>query len=309
MRILYLAIARVFGGLRGFSMKRAGMAAPGADNSLYINLLRSVLCLAVSFVIWLVSGAGTTVGGGVVLILFSGISNALNIYFWVLSSQMVSISLIEVFSMIGTVILPMAISPLLYNGDVATPLQWCGALALAVALFFFVNEERGDHKNYSAAAKITAVALQVVGVAGIGITQKLYVYYYEANGLGSIELFNFGTFAAVFVCYSVSFAVKLAVSLYKRKTGEGSEMAWRAFPLAKVWWLILIAALALYGYQYFATAASTLPSAILYPVSYAFSMIVSLVLDTFFFGKAMTWKRAVAFVFVAASIALVNITV
>ena len=211
--------------------------------------------------------------------------------------------------MIGTVILPMAISPLLYNGDVATPLQWCGALALAVALFFFVNEERGDHKNYSAAAKITAVALQVVGVAGIGITQKLYVYYYEAIGLGSIELFNFGTFAAVFVCYAIFFAVKLVISLRNSKaTGGGGASSLRAFPIGKVWWLILVAALALYGYQYFATAASTLPSAILYPVSYAFSMIVSLVLDTVF-GKPMTWKRAVAFVFVAASIALVNITV
>jgi drug/metabolite transporter (DMT)-like permease len=285
------------------------MAAPGPDNSLYINLLRSVLCLAVSFVIWLVSGLGTTVGGGIILILLSGISNALNIYFWVLSSQMVSISLIEVFSMIGTVILPMAISPLLYNGDVATPIQWCGALALAIALAFFVNEERGDHKDHSAVAKVVSVALQVVGVAGIGITQKLYVYYYEANGLGSIELFNFGTFAVVFVCYALVFAVKLAFCAYKcKKNGERNTASWLAFPIGKVWWLILIAALALYGYQYFATAASTLPSAILYPVSYAFSMIVSLVLDTVF-GKRMTWKRAVAFVFVAAAIALVNITV
>lgn len=308
MRILYLAIARVFGGLRGFSMKRAGMAAPGPDNSLYINLLRSVLCLAVSFVIWLVSGGGTTTGGGMLLILLSGVSNALSIYFWVLSSQMVSISLIEVFSMIGTVILPMAISPLLYNGDVATPIQWCGALALAVALFFFVNEERGDHKNYSAAAKITAVALQVVGVAGIGITQKLYVYYYESKGLGSIELFNFGTFAAVCVCFVMFFAVKLIFTAYASKRNRGGVHSLREFPIGKVWWLVLIAALALYGYQYFSTAASTLPSAILYPVSYAFSMIVSFVLDTVF-GKPMSWKRGVAFVFVAAAIVLVNITV
>ena len=308
MQIIYLIIARTFGGLKGFSMKRAGQEARGGSNSLIINLLRSVLCLAISVIIWAISGFGTTTELGNLLVILSGISNAMTVYFWVLAAQMVSISLIEVFSMLGTVVLPLFLAPVLYNGDSVNLFQWIGTAVLLASVIMFSDDEKKSNAEYSLISKIITVLMQVIGVSGTAITQKLYTYHISDKGLGTIEYFNFATFVVVCLAFVLIYAIKLLSAHIRIKRGEENvEIVGKGFPLRRVWIYVLLAAVGLYAYQYFATLASTLPSAILYPLSHGLSMVVCFVLDTFIFAKKLTLKRVIAFVAVIAAIILVNL--
>ena len=78
-------------------------------------------------------------------------------------------------------------------------------------------------------------------------------------------------------------------------------------PIKKVWYLVAFAAVALYIDQYLSTAASTLGSAIYYPMAYGLSLLIAAILDTFVFGTKLSFKRIVAIVLVIVSMLLVNL--
>ncbi len=307
MEILYLVIAKTFGTVKGYAMKRAGEKATGGDNSLCINLLRTLICLVVSIGVWCVSGMGFATPLGNLIVVISGISNALNLYFWILSAQMISISLLEVFCMLGSVILPLVLAPVLYNGDSVSLIQWLGCAALLIAMLLFTSQEKSAEGG-NPLKKLIYLFFCVAGVGGVSITQKMYVYHVSDKGLGTIAYFNLGTFVCVALLFSAVFAVRelLARAAARRGVPDVSIPS-KSFPLKKVIVYVAVAAISLYAYQYFNTLASTLDSAILYPVTYALGMIGSVVLDTFFFGHKLTKKRIIALVFVAIAIVLVNL--
>ena len=74
--LLYGALVLAQLGTNGkqFAMKRCGSLAPGAFNSVCINMARSLICLIVSVFIWLIAdGKGTTLTGHIIIIL-AGVS-------------------------------------------------------------------------------------------------------------------------------------------------------------------------------------------------------------------------------------------
>jgi multidrug transporter EmrE-like cation transporter len=97
----------------------------------------------------------------------------------------------------------------------------------------------------------------------------------------------------------------------KRNDGEedigGSKFIISTLPLKKIWYLVAFAAIALYIDQYLSTAASTLDSAVYYPMAYGLSLLIAAILDTFVFGTKLSFKRIVAVVLVIASMLLVNL--
>lgn len=308
MEFLYIAISRISGGVKGYAMKRAGDVAHGGDSSLCINLIRSAVCLAVSAMIWIISGVGMCSPLGNLFAVISGICNAMTVYFWILASQMVSVSLIEVFSMLGSVILPLMLAPVLYNGDSASPIQWAGAAVLVIAALLLADDEKRTKTEHPLFVKIATVFFQVIGVSGAAVTQKLYTFHVCDKGEGSIEYFNFATFVVVCLLFVAIFLVKHVRAMLIIKRGNTDiTPPFRNFPLRRVWIYIVFAAVGLYVSQHFATLASTLPSAILFPVSYGMSILVCFVLDTAFFGKRLTLKRIIAFFTVLLAILLVNL--
>ena len=308
MEILYLIIARAFGATKGYAMKRASERAPTADNCLCTNLIRTLICIGVSVVLWLVSGAGASSSFGNVLVLLSGISNALNIYFWIICVQYVSISTVEVFSMIGTVIIPMILAPFLYNGDTVSPIQWIGCAVLLVAALLFASQEKRAESG-NPYKKVLSIFFLVLGIAGVSVTQKMYAYHISSHGLGSVEYFNLGTFVCVGLLFVALFAVREISARRAHRASPEVVIPSRDFPFKRVILYIIIAAVGLYAYQYFLTLASTLDSAILYPMSYALAMASSLILDTFFFKQKFTPKRMLGTVCVAIVIVLVNLKI
>ena len=85
MGFFYLITARLAGIFKVIAVKKCGTAAKGAKNSVKINLIRALGCLAVSFVVFAFSQSGLD-RAGLWISLLSGVSNAFFLLLWILAN-------------------------------------------------------------------------------------------------------------------------------------------------------------------------------------------------------------------------------
>ena len=133
MGYLFLIIANIAGISKVAAMKGCGKECPGEYNSVRINAFRALLCTLVSVVIFYLTGARFKVEEDYIWIL-SGLSNALMMFVWILCAQKIGLLFVEAFAMVGAVIIPMLIAPLLYEGESVSVWQWVGVVCLLIAL-------------------------------------------------------------------------------------------------------------------------------------------------------------------------------
>ena len=303
-----LLLAQAGTSAKQFAMKNCGRLAPGAFNSVCINLARSLICLAVSLIIWLSTGGGSTTLFGHVIIIIAGIGTAFNLFTWILSSQLVSLTLIESVSMIGSMVIPLILAPYLYNGDTVSPVQWLGCALIFVSVFLFMNKGKKSVKKGSALQKIVIVAICAISITLASVFKKYYTYYITAKGLGSIEYFTFINFVTVLAVFLMLFAVYY-MSERKRAVviSTAGERPKVEFPYKRVWGYIFVAAVALYVNELFTSYATQLPSAIYYPLSKGLTVGCTFLLDVTVFKEKITVKKLVGFAVVIVAVILINL--
>ena len=303
-----LLLAQAGTSTKQFTMKKCGSIAPGAFNSVCINLARALICLAVSTIIWIFTGGGATTLFGHVIIIISGIGTAFNLFTWILSSQLVPLTLIESVSMIGSMVIPLILAPYLYNGDTVSPIQWLGCALVIVSAFLFMKKGKKNEKNGSAFQKIAIVATCAISITLASILKKYYTYSIVAKGLGNIEYFTFVSFLTVLAVFSVLFAIYYKLER-KRALAvcTSNERPLVKLPYKRVWVYILIAGVALYVNELFTSYASQLPSAIYYPLSKGLTVGCTFLLDTIVFKDKVTLKKTIGLFTVITAIILINL--
>lgn len=303
-----LLLAQAGTSTKQFTMKKCGSIAPGAFNSVSINLARALICLAVSTIIWIFAGGGATTLFGHVIIIISGIGTAFNLFTWILSSQLVPLTLIESVSMIGSMVIPLILAPYLYNGDTVSPIQWLGCALVIVSAFLFMKKGKKIEKNGSAFQKIAIVATCAISITLASILKKYYTYSIVAKGLGNIEYFTFVSFLTVLAVFSVLFAIYYKLER-KRALAvcTSNERPLVKLPYKRVWVYILIAGVALYVNELFTSYASQLPSAIYYPLSKGLTVGCTFLLDTIVFKDKVTLKKTIGLITVITAIILINL--
>ena len=254
-------------------------------------------------------GGGTTTFSGHVIIILSGIGTAFNLFSWILSSQIVSLTLIESISMIGSMVIPLLLAPYLYNGDSVSPTQWLGCILVFASVWFFMNKKTThEEKAGSALQKIIVVGICAVSTTLTAVLKKYYTYHITANNLGSIEYFTFISFLTVLVVFFVMFAVYYMLEKKRAATNVTADNSHRVeLPYKKVWIYILIAGVALYVNELFTSHAAQLPSAIYYPLSRGLVVGCTFLLDVIVFKDRITPKKIVGFFVVIAAIILINL--
>ena len=298
-----LLISQLGTSAKQYAMKHCGVKTPGAFNSVCINLARSVVCLVVSAVIWLLTdGTATTLSGHIMMIV-AGIGTALTLLTWILSSRLISLTLLESIGMIGSLIIPLILAPFLYEGDSASPMQWIGCVLIFISLFLFTNKDTGAKQQSGLLWKILILSIYLAGTAVSMVLKKYYTYHITANHLGSIEYFTFIGFVAATFFFIVLFFVFHAKE--KKNLTEGQKAV--ELPYKKVWKYILLAAVALYVFELFASYAAQLPSAIYYPLSRGLCVICTFLLDVFAFKDKITTKKIIGLFVVLVAIVLINL--
>ena len=289
-----------------FAMKKCGQVAAGPFNSVCINLMRSSICLIVSVIIWLLMGGETTTAFGHLIIILSGIGTALNLFTWILSTRLVSLILIESVTMIGSLVVPLVLAPILYDGDSVSPIQWVGCILIFVSVFLFVNKGNDAKKEGSLITKIVVVTFCALGATVAALFKKYYTYHISDKGLGSIEYFTFMNFVTVLSFFMILFVIYY--SLEKKRLSALDGVPKRVeLPYKKVFVYIIIAASALYVAELFSVYAAQLPSAIYYPLSKGLAVLSTFLLDVIVFKDKVTVKKIIGLGIVIIAIILVNL--
>lgn len=313
MGYLYLAISKFCGAAKMAAMKNCGNADDSTGTSVKVNAVRSGIILVVSVIVFAVSRAATA--DGVWIAALSGVSNALNMLSWLVCATAVSLCIVETFVMIGSVVLPLALSPLLYAGETVSAAQWAGAgvILAAVVLFCVGRDVKFGKKG------IVWIAVCTLSSAGCNVTAKLYAV---RAGSEYVAFFNLVTFVIVFAFFAVVAAITVLKDRKKTEPAADSEPvedSGRAeekdpqprefFGLPKrTYFRIAIAAVGMYATNYFMTlAAGALPSGVLYPLSYGAGFVLTAIMDTVFFKQKLTLPRAVATVLAVAGAVLTAI--
>lgn len=310
MGYLYLAISKFCGAAKMAAMKNCGNADDSTGTSVKVNAVRSGIILVVSVIVFAVSRAATA--DGVWIAALSGVSNALNMLSWLVCATAVSLCIVETFVMIGSVVFPLALSPLLYAGETVSAAQWAGAgvILAAVVLFCVGRDVKFGKKG------IVWIAVCTLSSAGCNVTAKLYAV---RAGSEYVAFFNLVTFVIVFAFFAVVAAITVLKNRKKTDPAADSgpvEYSGRAeekdpqprefFGLPKrTYFRIAIAAVGMYATNYFMTlAAGALPSGVLYPLSYGAGFVLTAIMDTVFFKQKLTLPRAVATVLAVAGAVL-----
>lgn len=318
--IPFLALIAASGGnaLKQYAMKNCGKRAPGAFNSVCINLARAVICTVVSLVFWIVAGFGSTNGVGYTSAVLGGIGNALSLFSWIIASGFIPMSLIEIFSTFGNLVAPMILAPYIFDGDSVGALQWVGCGLLVLSVFTFIEPVRarrksndgiapqadgGMSKNRNTVFMVAIVALQTVSTGMAAIFQKYYNFHVFAKGQGSMEFYNLLSFCVVVAVFVIGFLCFLAF----RRNGITDENGRIVLPYKSVWAFILMAGIGLYVAQYGSGIASELPSAIYFPLNKSAVMIETFILDTIVFKDKFTLRRLLGVIMVIVAVVLVNI--
>lgn len=313
MGYLYLAISKFCGAAKMAAMKNCGNADDSTGTSVKVNAVRSGIILVVSVIVFAVSRTATA--DGMWIAALSGVSNALNMLSWLVCATAVSLCIVETFVMIGSVVFPLALSPLLYAGETVSAAQWAGAgvILVAVVLFCVGRDVKFGKKG------IVWIAVCTLSSAGCNVTAKLYAV---RAGSEYVAFFNLVTFVIVFAFFAVVAAITVLKN--RKKTdpvadSEPVEDSGRAeekdpqprefFGLPKrTYFRIAIAAVGMYATNYFMTlAAGALPSGVLYPLSYGAGFVLTAIMDTVFFKQKLTLPRAVATVLAVAGAVLTAI--
>lgn len=310
MGYLYLAISKFCGAAKMAAMKNCGNADDSTGTSVKVNAVRSGIILVVSVIVFVVSRAATA--DGMWIAALSGVSNALNMLSWLVCATAVSLCIVETFVMIGSVVFPLALSPLLYAGETVSAAQWAGAgvILAAVVLFCVGRDVKFGKKG------IVWIAVCTLSSAGCNVTAKLYAV---RAGSEYVAFFNLVTFVIVFAFFAVVAAITVLKNRKKTDPVADSEPVENSgcaeekdpqprefFGLPKrTYFRIAIAAVGMYATNYFMTlAAGALPSGVLYPLSYGAGFVLTAIMDTVFFKQKLTLPRAVATVLAVAGAVL-----
>ena len=230
----------------------------------------------------------------------------MNLFAWILTSQYLSMTLIEEICMLGTLVLPLFLAPYLYHGDSVSTVQWIGAILILVSILFFAK--KGQRKNGKAGLRsILMLVICALGATVAAISKKLYSFYIVEAGLGSIEFFTFVSFCSVFVIFALLFPICYRIEAVRLSANAGNERVRVKLPYRRVWHFILIAATGLYVTEFFIATASALPSAIYYPASKAIAVLGTFLLDTVVFKDKITLKKTIGLALLLVAIVLINL--
>ncbi len=296
MGLFYLAVSKLTAVGKMIAMKKCGNAAKGVESSVRINLIRSCGCVVISMIICLFSGLKSMSGEGWIYSILSGFTNAMLLFVWMLCAERCSLCTVEIFCMIGGVVLPMLSAPMMFSGESIGLFEWCGALMLIPAAYCFYPKGCGK-KGFSLSA-LPLLLLAGLSNAGCVVTQKLFA----SSECGTVADFNLITF----LFSSLVLGIFFCFMIIRHKDAKSKQKSERTYSKQLIVY-IFAAIVMLYSSQYFNTLASGLVrSGVFYPLSYAIAMPLTLIADIVVFKEKIRVPHIIGLMLIIGAVFLIN---
>jgi len=294
MGYLHLAVAVLSNMAKGFCGKMQSRHISGLRDSLTVNSLRMLCCIAVSLVILAVGrsfGELAVDPGALWVLILSGIGNAGIVILWILAVRRNAYMLLDVFATLG-VIVPMIICRFLF-GEVIRPVQWAGFTLLCAAAVVMCSYSISLKKSKMKPADLALLIVFGLSSGLADLSQKLYLNYCPEI---TKNVFNFYTFLFAALVMAV-------LLLFVRREKDAP-----ACPLGKIWYFIVIMAVMLFAVSYFKTAAAAvLPAVQVYPLFQGGVLVTAALMAAVCFGEKITIRAVVGMVMTFAAMLMMNV--
>ena len=301
MSYILFVLSKICAIIKIVAVKNCGNIASGPKNGTKISLIRSLGCILVGAAVCAISGFEEMTGTGMWISVISGVSNAALLFFWILAATSAPLYFVELFCMLGGVVLPLFISSLTSDQAVSV-LGWVGSGLLIVAALLLSKRSGG---------KINVKTFVIAIMAGLGnmgsvMTQKLYNSYF----CGTIADFQLATYSVCALTLAILLLILTALSRRVAMLGNGEDTGYtKTAPIrGKVLIFIIIATVMTYSSQFLSTAASAgIPAAIFYPLAYVISMPLVYLCDVIVYKEKVTLRGIIGIILVTLSGVLINI--
>lgn len=286
MGYLYIVIALLAGATKGFMGKRISNTVTTYRQSVFVNMLRMLICVAVSVGTLLIESGGNGFVMDKEAFIYGGLAGvALSAFLitWLLAVRHGAFMLISVSQMFGVVI-TLICSYFVFR-DPIVPKQLIAVLILIAAVLIMAS--------YSSIIKGKLSAVGVFLIIACGTSNGLYDF--------SLKLFTYYSEASVSVLNLISYATSGIVLVAMMSMPSDDSFDKKA--LFKSGFMpVLIMSVCLFINSYFKAAANNyLTVAQVYPLNQAGGLILSALMSAAFFKEKITFRCAIgmALAFVA----------
>ena len=294
MGYLYLALALAGGVAKGLLGKRLSGKMASFRDCLFINAMRLLLCMLISFLAAALGGglsalavSGKTLG----ICGISGLGMGVFCVCWMYAYRTEAYILLNIFTMLGTVI-TCGLDYLFYKTPI-TPGQGMGITMILCAVVTVSRYNREIKGKMSGKAALILV-LGCVGSAVADFTQRVYMLEIGK----SASVYNFYAYALG----SGILLAALGVALLLRKKGITPVLLSRRYMLL----YSAISACLFLNTVAKTLAAGTLSAAQIYPILQGANLIASILLGHLLFRERITGKSVAGMVCAFAGLMLIR---
>ena len=299
MAYVYLLLSLTGGLVKGFSGKELSRSVGGMKDSLFVNLIRMLLCALIGGILLLVEEgwAGFSVGiPELCIFTASGLSMGAFCVCWMCAYRSEAYMFLSIFTMLGTVITCFG-GVLFYHEHISIG-KWCGIglLICAVLVMSRYNKEIRRRKNLTK----RDVCILVVGCLGASFSDFLQKVYIKEIG-NSPAVFNFYTY---FICAVLISIILIIFSFCK----HSFQISACLVDKNKVFGYMGIS-LFLYMNAIFKTmaVAEGLTTAEIFPVLSRANLILSAILASILYKERITKRSVIGMTAAFAGVLFLNL--
>lgn len=300
MGYLFLALALASGVTKGYCGKRTSGAIVSNSDSMIMNLLRMILCIAIGMVLVVAQDGLTALTPSTSLILISalsGIASAAFVVSWLLSVRTGAYMMVEVFLLLG-VIVPIILCRILFAEEIGL-WQIVGIAILLVSVYIMTTY------NSSIKGKLSIKSLLLLLLCGLSngvadFSQKLFVRTAPEE---SVAAFNSYTYVFAAATLAVAYIVFRAID---KKAGNEPRPPFKV--IKPIWHFVVIMAVCLFANSYFKTLAAQYLDAInLYPLNQGSAVVLSLLMSSILFKEKINARCIIGIVLSFAALLMINL--
>ena len=289
---LFVLLAVLAGSTKGGISKKLSGSIKSAEDNLFINGLRMVICTIIAFASVLLSDSIDVIRadcGLIFLSFISAVSFAGFTYTWMLCAKSGALVMIDVFLTAG-VILPM-VGGWIFWGDAVTFRQWAGFGVLLIGVGFLCAFHNSIKPRMTGKLLLLLIACGTMN--GIqSFSQKLFTVRYPGIGTVSFQFYTY-LFAAILFLAIMCVKKVSPINCFRENKHIGG---------------IVLISLLLYLNLFFKLLAGRILSAArIYPLCQGLGILNTSLIAMFCFGEKLNYKAAVGMLISFGGLLLINL--
>lgn len=285
---LFLAV--LGNAFKGYSSKSVSSHIHSPQQNMYINVIRGVLCIFLSFLLILIGGQGLSALGATptafLMFAAAGLFTAVFQYSWISAMDKSAYMLVSVCGN-ASFILPL-IGGITLLGEHLTVKKALAVLIICVAVYFMTAYSKKINKKLTVGAILTLAAIFL----SQGCMQFLQKYYMSTFVGASGTVYTFYTFVFA-TLFSALFLV------FFKRDGNESKLSTHAYLL------VLLMSAGMFISTFFSSvAAKHVDAVVLYPLNNVGSLTAGTLMSTLIFKEKMKKESAIGIALVAVALLL-----